>query len=222
MLSKAALAVAGILASGSAVAAPGRVSPDRIAAAQALVDASGDGENIAYVLSTQQLAAAVTPPVESESCRARRMEVVGIIVSERTRVMKADLVQAYASHLTVAESRRVIRFFQSTAGIAFRQSVEEANRKSRAPAAVMYSNLNRGIIAGGKTLLPDELQMAVNRLNSRDSDAVAAFSRTRSGQKFFKDANGDGAEILFDVAALKKMAPLKENPDVLKYKAECL
>ena len=219
MLSKAALAVAGILASSIVFAAPESTSPERIAAAQALVDASGDGENIAYVLSTMP---AVTPPGESESCRARRVEVSGIVLSEWTRVMKTDLVQAYASHLTVEESRRVMRFFQSTTGIAFRQSVEEANRKSRAPVAILYSNLNRGLIVGGKRILPDQLQMVVDRLSPRDSDAVVAFSRTKSGQKFFKDANGDGVGILVDLAILKKMTPLKDNPEVLKYKAECL
>jgi len=222
MLLKAALAVAGMLASGSAVAAPASVSPERIAAAQALVEASGDGENIAYALSTMPLAAAVTRPGESESCRARRVEVSGIVLSERARVMKTDLVQAYASHLTVAESRRVMRFFQSTAGIAFRQSIEDANRKSRAPVAILYSNLNRGIVVGEKRILPDQLQMAIDRLSLRDSGAVVAFSRTKSGEKFFKDANGDGLGILVDLDILKKMTPLKDNPEVLKYKAECL
>ncbi|HKQ11110.1 MAG TPA: DUF2059 domain-containing protein [Rhizomicrobium sp.] len=222
MISKAALVVSGILTSSIAFAAPESSSPERIAAAQALIDASGDGENIAYVVSKIPLAAATRPREESESCRARRVEVSGIFLSERVRVMKTDLVQAYASHLTVEESRRVTRFFQSKAGIAFRQSVEDANRKSLAPVAILYSNLNRGFVVSGKRIAPDQLQMAVDRLSPQDSDAVVAFSRTKSGQKFFNDANGDGDGILMDLATPKKMASLKDNPEVLKYKAECL
>src|SRR5438874_2134446 len=130
MLSKAAVAIGCILASGDAVAAQVQVSPDRIVAAQALVDASGDSENIAHYWSAT--VRSETQAQETESCRARRVEVIGKFQSEWAPIVRNELVQAYAAHLTAEESKRVTRFFQSAAGIAFRKAVEELNRHERA------------------------------------------------------------------------------------------
>jgi len=220
MLSKAAVAVGCILASGNAVVAQVQVSPDRIAAARALVDASGDGENIAYVWGTILPQRAQTG--ETESCRARRIEVVGKALSGWAPALKNELVQAYASHLKTQESRHVTKFFQSAAGIAFRKSLEDTNRKSRAPNITLYRSSNRDLPVKAKKLLPDELQIALDSLSSRNADAVLAFSKTGPGQKFFDVANGDETGYLVSFSALEKMAPLKDNPEVLQYKAECL
>ena len=220
MLSKAAFAVGYILAYGSAVAAQIQVSPDRIAAAQALVDASGDGENIAHHWSAT--VRSETQTQETESCRTRRVEVIGKFQSEWVPIVRNELVLAYADHLTAEESKRVTKFFQSAAGIAFRKAVEEINRKERPPTIMIYGSVERGVVvAGGKKVSPDKLQMAIDGLNSQDSEAVTTFSKTRAGQKFFLDANGYEAILAVNFKSGEAMFwPLK-NPDLLKYKAEC-
>ena len=86
---------------------------------------------------------------------------------------------------------------------------------------MIYDSVERALVDGGKKVSPDKLQMAIDDLNSQDSEAVISFSKTRAGQKFFLEANGYETSLAVSFKSGEAMfSPLK-NPSLSKYKAEC-
>jgi len=172
----------------------------KIAAALALIEASGDAAHFGVMANSMRTNTDPGAEGKSAACRDARKNAADQIASTWRDASVMSEIRIYITRFSIDEMNRLTKFFQSPPGKHFRSEITRAAEADpqRMPS-LLYAPNGRDTLVGGKKLNgPDYLQAAIDALSVDDGKVTEDFFQTELGQKFLQEIMVELERISFD------------------------